>query len=59
VQDKAWVHDPDGAPWEVYTVLADAPAKSGLGCSTETCAPDDGRSDTNAAQARGVSSSCC
>jgi catechol 2,3-dioxygenase-like lactoylglutathione lyase family enzyme len=25
VQDKAWVHDPDGAPWEVYTVLADAP----------------------------------
>jgi len=26
VQDKVWVHDPDGAPWEVYTVLADAPA---------------------------------
>src|SRR5438045_361149 len=25
VQDKVWVHDPDGAPWEVYTVLADAP----------------------------------
>lgn len=24
VQDKAWVHDPDGAPWEVYAVLADA-----------------------------------
>jgi catechol 2,3-dioxygenase-like lactoylglutathione lyase family enzyme len=22
-QDKAWVVDPDGAPWEVYTVLAD------------------------------------
>lgn len=26
VQDKVWVDDPDGAPWEVYTVLADAPA---------------------------------
>ena len=26
VQDKVWVADPDGAPWEVYTVLADAPA---------------------------------
>jgi catechol 2,3-dioxygenase-like lactoylglutathione lyase family enzyme len=26
VQDKTWVDDPDGAPWEVYTVLADAPA---------------------------------
>lgn len=26
-QDKVWVSDPDGAPWEVYTVLADAPAE--------------------------------
>jgi catechol 2,3-dioxygenase-like lactoylglutathione lyase family enzyme len=25
LQDKVWVTDPDGAPWEVYTVLADAP----------------------------------
>lgn len=24
VQDKAWVSDPDGAPWEVYTVLEDS-----------------------------------
>jgi catechol 2,3-dioxygenase-like lactoylglutathione lyase family enzyme len=24
VQDKVWVDDPDGAPWEIYTVLADA-----------------------------------
>ena len=40
VQDKAWVDDPDGAPWEVYTVLADAPAETGLGCSTETCQPE-------------------
>jgi hypothetical protein len=38
VQDKAWVNDPDGAPWEVYTVLADAPDETGLGCSTEACA---------------------
>ena len=29
VQDKVWVEDPDGAPWEVYTVLADAPVESG------------------------------
>ena len=26
VQDKVWVNAPDGEPWEVYTVLADAPA---------------------------------
>ena len=25
VQDKVWVDDPDGAPWEIYKVLADAP----------------------------------
>ena len=40
VQDKAWVNDPDGAPWEVYTVLADAPVETGLGCSTESCTPE-------------------
>lgn len=26
VQDKVWVNGPDGEPWEVYTVLADAPS---------------------------------
>jgi catechol 2,3-dioxygenase-like lactoylglutathione lyase family enzyme len=26
VQDKVWVHGPDAEPWEVYTVLADAPS---------------------------------
>jgi catechol 2,3-dioxygenase-like lactoylglutathione lyase family enzyme len=34
VQDKVWVHDPDGAPWEVYTVLADAPLVSGAARDT-------------------------
>jgi catechol 2,3-dioxygenase-like lactoylglutathione lyase family enzyme len=23
-QDKIWVHDPDGTPWEIFTVLDDA-----------------------------------
>lgn len=26
VQDKVWVHDPAGAPWEVYVVKDDDPA---------------------------------
>jgi catechol 2,3-dioxygenase-like lactoylglutathione lyase family enzyme len=30
VQDKVWVNDPDGAPWEVYTVLADAPLETAV-----------------------------
>src|SRR4051795_7947257 len=25
VQDKVWAHGPDGAPWEIYTVLSDSP----------------------------------
>ena len=24
LQDKVWVDDPDGAPWEIYTVLANS-----------------------------------
>jgi catechol 2,3-dioxygenase-like lactoylglutathione lyase family enzyme len=28
VQDKVWASDPGGARWEVYTVLADAPAQA-------------------------------
>lgn len=50
VQDKVWVDDPDGAPWEVYTVLADADMPAGqlrdvspsnaLCCGTEApCCP--------------------
>src|SRR6185312_4135779 len=29
VQDKVWVDDPSGAPWEIYTVLADAEMPAG------------------------------
>ena len=37
LQDKVWVHDPDSAPWEVYTVVADSSAPgSGESC----CGPD-------------------
>ena len=39
VQDKAWVLDPDGAPWEVYAVLADAPDETGRGCLADGCDP--------------------
>jgi catechol 2,3-dioxygenase-like lactoylglutathione lyase family enzyme len=39
VQDKVWITDPDGARWEVYTVLADAdslrpPASAGAAPAT-------------------------
>jgi catechol 2,3-dioxygenase-like lactoylglutathione lyase family enzyme len=68
VQDKVWVHDPDGAPWEVYTVLADAPhtttttttttaaGSAGSGCTTVDgqCVPVDATAATAGAVAREV-----
>jgi catechol 2,3-dioxygenase-like lactoylglutathione lyase family enzyme len=30
VQDKVWVHGPGAEPWEVYTVLADAPEATSI-----------------------------
>ncbi len=41
VQDKVWVSDPDGAPWEVYTLLADAPVDSGLAGDGTCCTSGD------------------
>jgi catechol 2,3-dioxygenase-like lactoylglutathione lyase family enzyme len=44
LQDKVWVTDPDGAPWEVYTVLSDS-------------VPSDPGS-LNASQKEGASTCC-
>ncbi|HVF32425.1 MAG TPA: ArsI/CadI family heavy metal resistance metalloenzyme [Acidimicrobiales bacterium] len=45
LQEKVWVNDPDGAPWEIYTVLADAetPPSSHAGdtCGAGACAPTE------------------
>jgi len=54
VQDKVWVNDPDGAPWEVYTVLADAPGDDIAGESG--CVTVDGACVPVGAAA---SSGCC
>jgi len=44
-QDKVWVSDPDGARWEVYTVLADAPTFA----ADATSADDAARATAGAA----------
>ena len=36
VQDKVWVHGPDAEPWEVYTVLADAPVMQPVAADGES-----------------------
>jgi len=56
VQDKVWTHDPDGAPWEVYMVLADAPASTGLN-GDGTCCGTEPASELIALGAQ--PSSCC
>jgi catechol 2,3-dioxygenase-like lactoylglutathione lyase family enzyme len=57
VQDKVWVNDPDGAPWEYYTVLADSAAAGNLamadvseggGCCTPTQLTTDSGAAINA-----------
>ncbi len=42
LQDKAWVHDPDGNEWEVFVVLQDNLPEGGQSsacCATGCCAP--------------------
>jgi catechol 2,3-dioxygenase-like lactoylglutathione lyase family enzyme len=60
VQDKVWVNDPDGAPWEVYTVLADAPAESGI-AGDSACGVPEAIQGVSAAVIGGQfeSSACC
>jgi catechol 2,3-dioxygenase-like lactoylglutathione lyase family enzyme len=46
VQDKAWVHDPDGNEWEAFVVLQDnLPEKSDAAaspcCGPDCCTPAD------------------
>ncbi len=57
VQDKVWVDDPDGAPWEIYTVLADAEMPVGQlrMMDAASCGPAACCSSTPAA----VDSACC
>jgi catechol 2,3-dioxygenase-like lactoylglutathione lyase family enzyme len=55
LQDKAWVHDPDGNEWEVFVVLKDnlSEAKSNdASCCTPTFTNVDG-------QTQEVATACC
>jgi len=59
-QDKVWVDDPNGAPWEIYTVLADSDAPHGeLRHVEPTCGA--GRCDTSTASSPEDTTSdvCC
>jgi len=57
VQDKVWVRDPDGAPWEVYRVLEDAPAETGLNGDGACCSTVSDTEPVTVGATR--SSTCC
>jgi len=59
VQDKVWVNDPDGAPWEVYTVLADAPAETGIAGDGTCCVPEAVGAEPVSLGATQTASACC
>jgi catechol 2,3-dioxygenase-like lactoylglutathione lyase family enzyme len=65
LQDKVWVHDPAGAPWEIYTVKDDNPTDArdaldlrvlaAVGGDGACCTPASGFAEAEAA----TSSGCC
>ena len=60
VQDKVWVDDPDGAPWEIYTVLGDSETPAGELRSVDVCgAGACATSDLEADQEGKTVSGCC
>lgn len=58
LQDKVWVTDPDGAAWEVYTVLADAPVESGVS-GDDTCCVPQATETSGALVGQKSPSACC
>ena len=56
LQDKVWVHDPAGAPWEVYVVKDDDPANaSPASASLPLLTVNDGACCTSSA----ADAACC
>lgn len=58
VQDKVWVDDPDGAPWEIYTVTAESETASGP-VASDTCGAGACATTEHAADQPGETVSAC
>jgi catechol 2,3-dioxygenase-like lactoylglutathione lyase family enzyme len=59
VQDKVWVRDPDGAPWEVYAVLSDAPAESGIAGDHWCCVSEEAQNAHVSMGTGQADAACC
>jgi catechol 2,3-dioxygenase-like lactoylglutathione lyase family enzyme len=59
LQDKVWVHDPAGAPWEVYTVKDDDPANARPATATIDVLDDRDVAAGCCTSASTVDAGCC
>ena len=60
IQDKTWVHDPDGNEWEAFVVLEDNLAESSACCITNTAEQADASSSCSTENLSSAeASSCC
>jgi catechol 2,3-dioxygenase-like lactoylglutathione lyase family enzyme len=59
LQDKTWVHDPDGNEWEVFVVLEDNLAETTSCCATDAGLANVAESCATAAPSASSTSSCC
>ena len=60
IQDKTWVHDPDGNEWEVFVVLEDDLAETTMCCAAEpTKEAQTAASELQVITATMESGSCC
>lgn len=56
LQDNIWVRDPDGTPWEIFVVHADAEERGGSSIADESC----GCGETGCScAAKGAEDVCC
>lgn len=60
VQDKVWVEDPNGTPWEIYTVLGEASVQSWVAGDGPCCVPEGSeQSAMKAGRGSAPATSCC
>lgn len=70
LQDNVWVHDPAGAPWEIYTVKDDDPANpqpataslpllASVGGDGACCTPESGFASVDERATATAPSACC
>ena len=59
LQDKVWVHDPAGAPWEIYTVKDDDPAGARPATASLEILDNVGRDDNDGNDNCANDGACC